>query len=328
MATKYQRGAAWYLQWNEHGKQFRISLGQVSEAEAEVHRKHKELELGGKRAVVFQRTTKFDLFISEYLHWHRIEYPSSAQRVEQLTLQHLVPFFGDKALADIDAHAIEHYKLQRRLTGVAVGTLVKELRTLFAALNKAVEWKRLQTFDPPRRLIPKDVVSKAPHFYTVEELGVIYTKSDTEHAAIWRWFANTGLRRSEALKARLADVRGNSILVESTEHGRTKSGRFRQIPLSPNAMTALDVLRKFDPYILPRVTKPSLSRAFARTVKRVGLQGSLHSLRHTYISHLVMQGVDVRTVQYLAGHSTITTTERYMHLSPTHINQKGITLAL
>jgi integrase len=56
------------------------------------------------------------------------------------------------------------------------------------------------------------------------------------------------------------------------------------------------------------------------TKKLAGLGGDVvfHSLRHTYISRLVMAGVDIRTVQELAGHRTITMTMRYAHLAPEH----------
>jgi site-specific recombinase XerD len=49
--------------------------------------------------------------------------------------------------------------------------------------------------------------------------------------------------------------------------------------------------------------------------------GSLHSLRHSFCSHLVMSGVDLTTVQRLAGHSTSKVTEQYAHLAPSHLEQ-------
>lgn len=80
--------------------------------------------------------------------------------------------------------------------------------------------------------------------------------------------------------------------------------------------------------MLPRITPPSISRAFDRSVQRAGLDGSLHTLRHTYISHLVMAGVPLRTVQIYAGHAHYTTTEGYAYLMPTTVPKQVSRLAI
>jgi site-specific recombinase XerD len=56
----------------------------------------------------------------------------------------------------------------------------------------------------------------------------------------------------------------------------------------------------------------------AQQLDHVGLGGSVHTLRHTFISHLVMNGADLGVVQKLAGHSSIATTMRYSHLAAGH----------
>lgn len=132
--------------------------------------------------------------------------------------------------------------------------------------------------------------------------------------------ANTGLRRYEALMLRKEwELLGQRLRILSTEGARTKSARWREVPISPGAREALDRLASDRELILPQVAPPSLSRAFVTCARRADLDGSLHCLRHTFCSHLVMQGVPLRTVQVLAGHSSIKVTEQYAYLAPDHM---------
>ena len=57
--------------------------------------------------------------------------------------------------------------------------------------------------------------------------------------------------------------------------------------------------------------------------RRAGLEvmGALHKLRHTFCSHLAMKGAPAKAIQELAGHTDLTTTMRYMHLSPSALDQ-------
>ena len=148
------------------------------------------------------------------------------------------------------------------------------------------------------------------------------------------------MRRKEGLlmKKEWIDERGIKIL--STEHGRTKSGKWRLIPHNTETRRALEVLCEADGrHVMPQIHHKSFSRAFQNTLARTGkkegqkiiepaLPGSLHWTRHTYTSHLVMNGVPLRTVQILLGHSSIKTTERYAHLAPEYLAATASKIAL
>jgi len=129
------------------------------------------------------------------------------------------------------------------------------------------------------------------------------------------------MRRGEAMNLKWDEVGTAVITIVSTAGARTKSGRWRQVPLSQGARRAIQSLKNETPYVLTRIHRVSLSRAFSVCAARAKLPGSLHSLRHTFCSHLAMRGIPLRTIQRLAGHATFITTERYAHLSPSHLER-------
>jgi integrase len=86
--------------------------------------------------------------------------------------------------------------------------------------------------------------------------------------------------------------------------------------------------RRPRPFVLPQVTPFSLTRAFSRTLGRADLTGSVHALRHTFCSQLVQAGIPLRTVQVLAGHSSIRITEKYAHLAPSSLRDAIMQISL
>lgn len=331
MAGKYRKpSGVWYLSWYEGKRLVRRSLGRVTEAEAEAQRVAKTLALGTAPAA----GPLFSSWAQTYAIWHSTEYPDSYFRVEQILRGHLIPYFGSTPLLGLKREQVEAYK-QVRLQAVSPTTVTKELRTLQAALNAAVDWGEIPHNPVKGVKAPRDPTSRPPRWYTRDELQKIYTteenapkettQEDRELHRRYRWawqlLANTGMRRGEALHLRWQNVdeAGGSLQVVSTEGARTKSGRWRLIPLTAGARAALEQLKVGEEHVLPQISPSSMTRAFHRTLGRAGLDGGLHCLRHTYCSHLVQQGVPLRTVQVLAGHSSVRVTEVYAHLAPGHL---------
>lgn len=326
------------LNWSENGVQRRESLGRITPSEAETARKAKEVELDTGEQI-FLPSVRFTDHRDEYLRWHALEFPHSHFRVEQICLQCCAAFEA-KALSQIKRLDVELWKAERmnrvgmnrrkEEARVSRGTAGKEFRTVKAMLQKAVDWDRLKKNPFEGVPEPKELKSSPPHWYRTHELARLYEKE--QYGATWKLIANCGLRREEALQLcpQHVDMHGRMMHVLSTEQERTKSGKWRQIPLSDNALDALSRLLKSNETgrVIPHVTGPSLSRAFLRDAKALGLSGSLHSLRHSYGAHMVMAGVPIRVLKDLMGHARIETTMIYAHIAEDvmHVQARAVNL--
>ena len=102
-----------------------------------------------------------------------------------------------------------------------------------------------------------------------------------------------------------------------------KNGRLRHIPLTVRLATALQEHRHLkNPLVLcDQRDQPIRRRTLQNWVRRAARRGrvqnsGVHVLRHTFCSHLAMRGAPARAIQELAGHADLSTTQRYMHLTP------------
>lgn len=318
MAKISTRGGYITLVWTdpETKKRRRLSLGKIGtipkrELDDIERIKNYELSTGARLLNAHRRPAPpFRDFVRDYLLWHRAEYPDSHYRVSQIMHDHLLPEFGGKPLNLIAPADGEAYKNKRRFR-VRASTVAKELRVLQAVFNRAVALKVIT--ENPISIVkaPQQLDSKPHRWYTTEELVKLYAASS--YGPIWRLLANTGLRRGEALNLRRLWVQDKTIRILSTGEERTKDGEWREIPRTDGATIALAALEGDGVYVLPRVRPESLSRAFLRDARACGLEGSLHTLRHTFVCHMLLAGVPIRTVQLYAGHSSITTTENYAY---------------
>jgi integrase len=152
---------------------------------------------------------------------------------------------------------------------------------------------------------------------------------------------NAGLRRGEILNLKWKHVNFENryIIIQSEGEFRTKTRDFRTVPMNQALFDDLMHLKKQWPHpthnrwqqrMLNQMTyvicKEDGSRvndvktSFRAACKKAGLKGvSPHTMRHTYASHLVMAGTNLRVVQQYLGHTNIQTTMRYSHLSKEHL---------
>jgi len=327
MATITQRGKTFVLNWTDlGGTRQRKSLGKITRKQANIIKQAKELELATGESPL-QTNIIFDVFIIEYSAWFDVMYPASADRTEEIIRIHLLPYFAGMPLSRISVRHGEQYIAMRIKEGGAAATIIKELNKLRAILNKAVIYKYIKE-NPLRGLEdPADLESKPARFYTVTEINKIF-ESSPNHAHWWRFIVNTGIRRKEAFQLKNKHIVGDAVRILSTTTARTKSRKWREVPMNNAAKEALTHFKagSDEDYIFPRINIKSISRAFKNDLARAGLDGSIHCLRHTFCSHLVMNSIPLRTVQVLAGHSTYKTTEKYAHLAPDHL--KDATLLL
>jgi integrase/recombinase XerD len=147
------------------------------------------------------------------------------------------------------------------------------------------------------------------------------------HKALLMTLYGAGLRISEALELKPADIDSQRMLI----HVRSgKGNKDRMVKLSGQLLTALRESWRSrsanDPgiWLFPQFNHPdrameqgTAQRIVSRAAARAGITRRVtpHTLRHSYATHLLDAGVDLRTIQLLLGHTNLKTTSLYMHVS-------------
>jgi len=138
-----------------------------------------------------------------------------------------------------------------------------------------------------------------------------------------------GLRLGELIHLRVAEI-DSARMVILVRHG--KGAKDRLVPLSRRLLQELRAYWRIDrpaPWLFPGdrpgqpISGSNMQRRFGDLVKRVSLTKhcSLHTLRHSYATHLLEAGVDLLTLKMLLGHRTLETTTRYLHVRTDRLHQ-------
>ncbi len=149
------------------------------------------------------------------------------------------------------------------------------------------------------------------------------------HRALFMTLYGAGLRVSEVGALRPGDI-DNARMVIRVRQGKGQKDRYAKLPVHLLS-TLRDYYRRYKPreWLFPSLMRrgrplhPNAVSSLARTIaKRAGLQKtvSAHTFRHSYATHMLDAGADLRTIQVLLGHRCIKSTAIYMHVSQARID--------
>jgi site-specific recombinase XerD len=221
-------------------------------------------------------------------------------------------------LDDVDVRALAEYAAdlgRARPRKLAPATIGRKLAAVRAFLRHALGPERVPdaSFAPrrPRRLPdaprPHEVDSELESFDGDEPLAL-------RNRALVELVYSAGLRSQEAIDLDLADVDFEQELV----HVRGKGGKERVVPLGEEASHSVArYLRESRPHLARGAENALFLSARGRRLDTSTLRRLLphpHRLRHAFATHLLEGGADLRTIQELLGHSSLSTTQMYSHV--------------
>jgi site-specific recombinase XerD len=214
---------------------------------------------------------------------------------------------------------------ERKLCPGSVEQHVAALRFFFIRTLHRHEFRQFLPYPKVRR--------KLPNILSQEEVTrLINASSSLFERTLLMVLYGTGMRRAELARLKIADIDSQRMILHVVDG---KGHKDRDLPLSP---ALLETLRAYWRWLKPRtylfpsrtrrdseqpITDKTVWRTCTEAAKRAGIRKRVapHLVRHSWATHLLEAGTDLRTIQLLLGHEDLETTARYLHLSRKHLQQ-------
>jgi integrase/recombinase XerD len=214
---------------------------------------------------------------------------------------------------------------ERKLSPGTVEHHVSALRFFYIRTLRRHQFREFLPYPKVRR--------KLPNILSLEEVArLIDASSSLFQRTLLMVLYGTGMRRAEVARLKIGDIDSQRMIIHVVNG---KGGKDRDLPLSP---ALLETLRAYWRWLKPRtylfpsrmhrdceqpITDKIVWRSCAEARKRAGIRKrvSPHLIRHSWATHLLEAGTDLRTIQLLLGHEDLEVTARYLHLSQQRLQQ-------
>ena len=266
-------------------------------------------------------------------HLHKFSQWLSSKRYSPSTiktyteaLKSFLVFYRAKNISEITNEDVitynNNYILKNNFSSSYQNQIVSALKLYFTTIReKKIEIEKIQR--PRREKLLPNVLSK-------EEIkAILEAHSNIKHKAMLSLIYSCGLRRSELLHMKPTDIdsKRNIVIIR-----QSKGKKDRITPLSPKI---LDLLREYYKQYKPKLylfegqkigtiySEQSLQSVLKQALQKANIKKpvTLHWLRHSYATHLLESGTDLRYIQELLGHNSSRTTEIYTHVSTKNLQQ-------
>ena len=250
----------------------------------------------------------------------QLKYRSYSESTVETYLSCLIRFNDYITLnqLEINEQTIKNYLYDLSNKNYSRSTVNQYINAIKFYLEKVLRQKR-QTYYIER---PKKE-QKLPIVLSKEEIQKIFHQiSNIKHKAMLTLIYSAGLRISELIHLKIEDIDSERMLIHIRD---SKGAKDRMVPLSANVLVLLrNYYREYSPNIYlfngeknsmysPTSIRKFLQRAVHKSFIKKHV--SPHTLRHSYATHLLEAGIDLRYIQAVLGHSSVKTTEIYTHVS-------------
>jgi integrase/recombinase XerC len=247
----------------------------------------------------------------------------------------------ERALLEADSDVIRVFLSHLRDKNYCKSTVARKLATLRSFYKFLLRRGRVEVNPVAGIRTPKQD-KRLPKALSIEDVERLLNNCDTttllgaRDRAILETLYSTGIRVSELVALNVGDVDLNSNVI----HVRGKGKKERVIPIGPGAVQAvlhyMDMRRSAlsrsgqDPEALfvnkhgQRLSTRSVRRKLDKYLLEAGLDLSIspHTLRHSFATHMLQRGADLRSLQEMLGHQSLSTTQIYTHLSKTKVKRE------
>lgn len=273
--------------------------------------------------------------LAEYLDFLEIEKGLSENTLEayRRDLSNFFDFCNDIDISKIQRTQINSYVRnlhEKKYSPTSIMRKIASLRVFFkwACANEKTKSNPTLTLEQPK--IPQ----KLPKVMTAEEINSILNQDLSKlHRVIIELLYGCGLRVSELVNLKINDFDLNGKYLECTGKG----SKDRIVPLGKKAISAIKNYLPEREYNLQKynlqskqllinekgkqVTRQEVYTFIHEQGKKLHKAISPHTLRHTFATHLLENGADLRVVQELLGHSDVSTTQLYTHISKKRLKE-------
>jgi len=244
------------------------------------------------------------------------------------------------SLSSFDNSMMKRYLLNLKERGYAVTTIARKVAATKSFLGFLIAEGVIKE-DPGKNISPPRVGKELPETMTVRQVRSLIelpAKSNSPEAkrdrAMLELLYASGMRVSELIGLNLEDIDTGNGFVRPFGKGKKE----RMVPIYPQMSQLLEVyLKEVRPKLVhsatekaffvnqrgERLTRQGIWQIMKGYARKIGLEKKVkpHTLRHSFATHMLSGGADLRSVQELLGHASISTTQIYTHLTSDHVRQ-------